>query len=446
MKIAIIGTGYVGLVTGVCLAEIGHDVTCIDIDEQKVKKLGSGISPIYEPGLEELLKKNISDKKLRFTLSHEIGLDDADAVYLAVDTPQSEDGSADLTYILQAAKDIARHLKSNIVVITKSTVPVGTNRTIKKTIIEHLQVNVEVEIVSNPEFLREGHAIFDTFHGDRIVIGADTKETANFVERIYNPFNLPVVHTDIESAELIKYASNAFLATKISFINEIANLCGKVGANITDVSKGMGMDQRIGHAFLNAGIGYGGSCFPKDTNALLHIGQENGYELEILNSVIHVNEKQPLKLVEKVLRRFSNLQDKKLAVLGLSFKPNTDDMRKAPSIKIINELISHGAQIVAYDPIAMEKAKSVLPYEVQYKDSFYEAIKGADACLFLTEWDEFKKIDLAKMKLLMKTAIVFDGRYCLSMEELQKRGFEYYTVDSVSNLDFLLKREAIYLW
>ncbi|MEK4146244.1 UDP-glucose/GDP-mannose dehydrogenase family protein [Robertmurraya sp. FSL W8-0741] len=446
MKIAIIGTGYVGLVTGVCLAEIGHDVTCIDIDEQKVKKLGSGISPIYEPGLQELLKKNISDKKLRFTLSHEIGLDDADAVYLAVDTPQSEDGSADLTYILQAAKDIARHLKSNIVVITKSTVPVGTNRTIKKTIIEHLQVNVEVEIVSNPEFLREGHAIFDTFHGDRIVIGADTKETANFVERIYNPFNLPVVHTDIESAELIKYASNAFLATKISFINEIANLCGKVGANITDVSKGMGMDQRIGHAFLNAGIGYGGSCFPKDTNALLHIGQENGYELEILNSVIHVNEKQPLKLVEKVLRRFSNLQDKKLAVLGLSFKPNTDDMRKAPSIKIINELISHGAQIVAYDPIAMEKAKSVLPYEVQYKDSFYEAIKGADACLFLTEWDEFKKIDLAKMKLLMKTAIVFDGRYCLSMEELQKRGFEYYTVDSVSNLDFLLKREAIYLW
>lgn len=446
MKIAIIGTGYVGLVTGVCLAEIGHDVTCIDIDEQKVKKLGSGISPIYEPGLEDLLKKNISDKKLRFTLSHEIGLGDADAVYLAVDTPQSEDGSADLTYILQAAKDIARHLKSNIVVITKSTVPVGTNRTIKKTILEHLQVNVEVELVSNPEFLREGHAIYDTFHGDRIVIGSDTKETANFVERIYSPFNLPVIHTDIESAELIKYASNAFLATKISFINEMANLCGKVGANITDVSKGMGMDQRIGHAFLNAGIGYGGSCFPKDTNALLHIGQENGYELEILNSVIHVNEKQPLKLVEKVLRRFSNLKDKKLAVLGLSFKPNTDDMRKAPSIKVINELISHGAQIVAYDPVAMEKAKLVLPYEVQYKDSLYDAVDGADACLVLTEWDEFKKIDSAKMKRVMKTAIVFDGRYCLPMEELQKRGFEYYTVDSVSNLDLQLKREAIYLW
>lgn len=446
MKIAIIGTGYVGLVTGVCLAEIGHDVTCIDIDEQKVKKLGSGISPIYEPGLEELLKKNISDKKLRFTLSHEIGLDAADAVYLAVDTPQSEDGSADLTYILQAAKDIARHLKSNIVVITKSTVPVGTNRTIKKTILEHLQVNVEVEIVSNPEFLREGHAIYDTFHGDRIVIGSDTKATANFVERIYSPFNLPVIHTDIESAELIKYASNAFLATKISFINEIANLCGKVGANITDVSKGMGMDQRIGHAFLHAGIGYGGSCFPKDTNALLHIGQEYGYELEILNSVIHVNEKQPLKLVEKVLRRFSNLKDKKLAVLGLSFKPNTDDMRKAPSIKIINELISHGAQVVAYDPIAMEKAKFVLPYEVQYKDSLYDAVDGADACLVLTEWDEFKKIDSAKMKRVMKTAIVFDGRYCLPMEELQKHGFEYYTVDSVSNLDLLLKKEAIYLW
>lgn len=444
MNIAIIGTGYVGLVTGVCLAEIGHSVTCIDIDENKVKKMNQGVSPIYEPGLDELMTKNIKHNQLTFTTSHEKGLVGVDVIYIAVGTPQSEDGSADLGYVLQAAKDIAAYIARDTIVITKSTVPVGTNRLVKATILEHLSVNVNIEVVSNPEFLREGHAINDTFHGERIVIGADDMETASIVEKIYGPLKIPILLTGIESAELIKYASNAFLATKISFINEMANLCEIVGASVSDVAKGMGMDNRIGSAFLNAGIGYGGSCFPKDTNALQQIGSENGYEFKIIQSVIDVNQKQPLRFVEKVMARFPNMKNKNVAILGLAFKSNTDDMREAPSITIINELLKQETHIVAYDPVATMNARKILSSEVKFAETLYDTLDGADLCLVLTEWDEFKTIDIQKMKELMKSPIVFDGRNCLPSEKLKELGFEYYTIDSSYSKDAPVNKEAIY--
>lgn len=445
MKLAVIGTGYVGLVTGVCLAEIGHTVVCIDIDEDKVATMNKGISPIFEPGLDDLMQSNIERKRLFFTTCHKAALAGADAVYIAVGTPQSADGSADLSYVIQASKDIAAYIQNDIVVITKSTVPVGTNRLIEKTIKENLLVNYKVEIVSNPEFLREGHAISDMFSGDRIVIGAESKESAKLVEEIYQELSVPVFITGIESAELIKYASNAFLATKISFINEMANLCEKVGADVLDVAKGMGMDQRIGGAFLNAGIGYGGSCFPKDTNALLHIAHKNDYNFKIVKSVIDVNKEQPLVLVKKVLSRLSTMKEQNVAVLGLSFKPNTDDMREAPSIQVINELIMAGANIIAYDPVAIENAKGINPAEVQYAESVYDALEGADVCVVLTEWDEFKTLDFRRMKEIMRKPIVFDGRYCLPSEDLKNLGFEYYTVDKNYNGAEQVDKEAIYV-
>lgn len=440
MKLAVIGTGYVGLVTGVCLAEIGHSVTCIDIDENKVKQMNDGISPIFEPGLAELMKENIDRNKLKFTTNHEMGLDQAEAIFIAVGTPQSDDGSADLSYVVQAAKDIAANIKNDTIIIVKSTVPVGTNRLVKETVHQSLKRNIKIDFVSNPEFLREGYAISDTFHGDRIVIGADDQEVAKFVQQIFEPLGVQMVVTDVESAELIKYAANAFLATKISFINEIANLCEKVGANVLDVANGMGLDRRIGSAFLNAGIGYGGSCFPKDTHALLHIGTKNGYDFKIIKDVIEVNKQQPLHFVRKVLNRFETLKNKNIAVLGLAFKANTDDMREAPSIIIINELLKAGANIIAYDPVAIANAKKMLSNEVNYAETMYDAVDHADVCLILTEWDEFKQMDLQMVKDKMRTPILFDGRSCLP-NNVKSIGIEYHTVDSLP-IYYEMKEEA----
>lgn len=433
--IAVVGTGYVGLVTGVCLSDIGHHVTCVDVDEQKVEKMKHGISPIYEPGLDELMKRNIERGRLHFTTSHEEAFRDAEVIYIAVGTPQKEDGSADLRFVEQAARDIAAHIeRDGVVIATKSTVPVGTNEKIRAWIQQHLQRPVRFDIVSNPEFLREGSAIYDTFHGDRIVIGADNEQAAAVMEEVNKPFGIPIFKTDIYSAEMIKYASNAFLATKISFINEIANICEKVGANVEDVAYGMGLDTRIGPQFLRAGIGYGGSCFPKDTKALVQIAGDVDHQFELLEAVIKVNNKQQLKLVEKARSRFGSLRGKRVALLGLAFKPNTDDMRQAASIVIARELLQDGASVAAYDPVATENAKRIIGDEVVYASSVEEALTGADLAMIVTEWEEIKQLPLELYVKCMKTPIVFDGRNCYLLEEVKKHSIEYHSIGRESVL------------
>ncbi|PLR78183.1 UDP-glucose 6-dehydrogenase [Bacillus sp. V3-13] len=428
MKVAILGTGYVGLVTGVCLSEIGHDVTCLDINLNKIEMLKKGQSPIYEPGLEELMKANIERGRLHFTTSHSEGLADAEVVYIAVGTPQSEDGSADLTYIFQAAKDIASHINRNTILVTKSTVPIGTNYKIRDIVLKHLRANVKVNFASNPEFLREGSAVSDTFHGDRIVIGADDAETADILESLYQPLQIPVLKTSISSAEMIKYAANAFLATKISFINEIANLSEKVGADIEEVAEGIGKDDRIGSKFLQAGIGYGGSCFPKDTHALVKISEESDHDFHLLKSVIQVNNSQKYLLYEKAKERFGSLAGKRVAFLGLSFKPETDDIREAASIALAEKLINDGAEVIGYDPIAIENAKKVLPEGVVYTEQIEDAIKQSDTVFILTDWKEVVQKALILTSLFHEEPIIFDGRNCYSLEEVEKYNVEYYSV------------------
>lgn len=426
MKIAVIGTGYVGLVTGVALSEIGHAVTCIDIDLKKIEMMQNGISPIYEPGLSELMKKNISEGRLHFTTNHKEGFLGAKVIYIAVGTPQAEDGKADLRYIEQAAFDIAKHITEDVIVVTKSTVPVGTNEYVKRIIKE--QTTVPVEVVSNPEFLREGSAIYDAFYGDRIVIGAENEQAAAVIEEINKPFGIPIIKTDIRSAEMTKYASNAFLAMKISFINEIANLCERVGTNVEDVAYGMGQDQRIGNKFLNAGIGYGGSCFPKDVSALVKMANEAGQEFALLHEVMNVNVKQQQLLVQKAKERFGSLKGMRVAMLGLAFKPNTDDMREAASIVIAEQLVLTGAKVIAYDPIAMENAKKILPDAVDYASNVQEALRDADFAFIVTEWDEFKELDLQVYEQVMKQPIVFDGRNCYKLEDVKKTTIEYHSI------------------
>ncbi|ARO57653.1 TPA: UDP-glucose/GDP-mannose dehydrogenase family protein [Bacillus cereus] len=428
MNIAVVGTGYVGLVTGVCLSEINHQVICIDTDEEKVRKMQSGVSPIYEPGLDELMQKNIKKGTLHFSSNHQQGFRNAEIIFIAVGTPQLPDGSANLQYVETVAKSIAKYVQKDVIVVTKSTVPVGTNDFVKKTILDNLEKDVKVRIASNPEFLREGSAIQDTFQGDRIVIGTEDEETAKILEEMYYSFGLPVFKTDIYSSEMIKYASNAFLATKISFINEISNICEKLGANVEDVAGGMGMDHRIGRAFLNAGIGYGGSCFPKDTEALVQIAGGVEHDFHLLKSVIEVNNSQQAQIVEKVKARMKNLAGKKIAMLGLAFKPNTDDMREAASIVIANKLIKEGAKVIAYDPIAMESAKKVLPQEVVYVDSLDKCLEGAEATIIVTEWEEFKSMDLNRFRSLVKNAILFDGRNCFNLKVMEEQCVEYYSV------------------
>ncbi|OTX33679.1 UDP-glucose 6-dehydrogenase [Bacillus thuringiensis serovar shandongiensis] len=428
MNIAIFGTGYVGLVTGVCLSDIGHRVTCIDIDENKVAKMRAGISPIYEPGLDELMSKNIKENRLSFTTDCRQGIEDADVIYIAVGTPQQVDGSANLKYIEQVALDIAHTLIKDTIVVIKSTVPVGTNDHVKNLIQQNLKADVKVNMVSNPEFLREGSAIQDSFYGDRIVIGTDDTKTADIMEEVNEPFNVPVFKTTIRSSEMIKYAANAFLATKISFINEIANICEKLDADVEHVANGMGLDKRIGTQFLKSGIGYGGSCFPKDTHALIQIAGNVEHDFDLLKSVITVNNNQQASLVEKVKNVLGDLKGKHVAMLGLAFKPNTDDMREAAAIVIANDLVELGAKVIAYDPIATENAKKILPNEIEYGSSIEDSVANADATLIVTEWDDIKAFPIEKYIELMKQPIIFDGRNCHGLEYVQEFNVDYYSV------------------
>ncbi|UJF26070.1 UDP-glucose/GDP-mannose dehydrogenase family protein [Planococcus sp. 107-1] len=436
MKISVVGTGYVGLVTGVSLSEIGHQVTCVDINEKKIEKMKRGISPIYEPGLSELMNKNILENGLEFTTSHKEAFKDAEVIYIAVGTPEEPSGAANLDYVEKAAIDIAKHITSHVTVVTKSTVPVGTNHKLLQVIKQNLVHPVRVDIVSNPEFLKEGSAIHDSFHGDRIIIGAETGHAFKVMETINKPFGIPIYKTDIKSAEMIKYASNGFLATKISFINEISNICELVGANIENVAAGMGMDQRIGSQFLKAGIGYGGSCFPKDTKALIQIAGDFEYDFKLLKGVVSVNKKQQRILVNKLKGCFSNLYGKKIGILGLAFKPNTDDMREAASIQVTNELLSLGASVIAYDPIAIDNAKRILDPLVDYAYSVEEAVVGCDAVLILTEWDEIKSMDLSVFKR-MKQPLVIDGRNCFSLDSMKQARIEYHSIGRPSVIEII---------
>lgn len=429
MKITVIGTGYVGLSTGVCLSEIGHHVTCMDVDEKKINLLRQGISPIYEPGLDQLITKNTTSGNLLFTTSHQEGLKNAEIIIISVGTPQKDNGAADLSYLIQAAKDISTNLDHDAIIILKSTVPVGTNDYLKNIFQEYARKEITLEMASNPEFLRQGSAVKDTMQADRIVIGTDKEEVASIIEKMYSPLQVPILKTTIKSAEMIKYASNAFLATKISFINEIANLCEAVDADVMAVSQGMGMDNRIGEAFLQPGIGYGGSCFPKDVKALLHTAKLNGMDFALLQDTININENQQKRLVTKALQRFGNLKGKKIALLGLSFKPETDDMREAPSIKIAQLLNNHGAKVFAYDPVASSNAKKVIGDTIYYVDSVKDAIQKADALFIVTEWKEFKELDLVKVTSSMKQPIIFDGRNCFEENQIKAcKKIEYYPI------------------
>ncbi len=428
MRIAVVGTGYVGLVMGVALSEIGHNIVCLDLDEGKVNAMKKGISPIYEPGLEELMIKNLQAGRLNFTTDPSEAFADKEVIYIAVGTPQKDDGHADLRYIEKAAEDIAEYVTRDIIVVTKSTVPVGTNERIRERIINKAQGRFDVDIVSNPEFLREGTAVKDTFYGDRIIIGTDSGKAAAVLEEINLPFGLPIYKTDLRSAEMIKYASNAFLATKISFINEIANLCEKLDADVEEVAAGMGMDNRIGNKFFQSGIGYGGSCFPKDTNALIQIASFVEHDFNLLKSVIEVNKSQQKLLVKKALKRFNSLQNKRVAILGLAFKPNTDDMREAASISICEELVKEGADIIAYDPMAIEKARLLLPKEVHFTDSVEKALENADLAFIVTEWEEIKNLGIAAFTHLMREPVIFDGRNCFSLQEAEQYPVDYYSI------------------
>jgi UDPglucose 6-dehydrogenase len=428
LRITVAGTGYVGLVTGVCLAEIGHDVICIDIDETKISGLKNGESPIYEPGLEELLQKNIAASRISFTTNPQEAFQRSQIIIIAVGTPENEDGSANLTFAESVSRSIARHIQQDVVVITKSTVPVGTNDHLLQIIKDSKPKHIHVHMISNPEFLREGSAIKDMFHGDRIVIGSSDQQAAVIVEEMYKPLNVPVLHTDIKSAEMIKYASNAFLATKISFINEIANICEKVGANIEDVAIGIGKDKRIGNQFLQAGIGYGGSCFPKDTKALVQIAGDVEHKFELLESVIKVNNQQQIKLFNKAIEEFGQLKHKKVAVLGVSFKPNTDDIREAASLVILEKLLEQEAGIYAYDPIALKNLERHFGGEITYCESYEEALQDAEITFILTEWDKIKSIPLSTYKTLMKEPVIYDGRNCYSLEAAEKNKLTYVSI------------------
>ncbi|MCL1631173.1 UDP-glucose/GDP-mannose dehydrogenase family protein [Sporolactobacillus sp. CPB3-1] len=428
MKIAVIGTGYVGLVTGVALSEIGNRVTCIDVDPSKVEKLSNGIPTIYEPGLEELIRKNLESGNLSFTAKHQEGLSDAEVVYIAVGTPQRPDGAANLDYVEQAARDIAANITRNVIVVIKSTVPVGTNFHIKDLINKNTKNGIQIKIASNPEFLREGSAVKDTFHGDRIVIGTEDEQTADILAELNQPFGAPIVTTDISSAEMIKYSSNAFLATKISFINEIANLCEAMGANVEEVAKGMGLDHRIGPDFLKAGIGYGGSCFPKDTNALVQLAGNANHDFNLLKSVIEVNNHQQVLLLNKIESRFGSIQGKRVAVLGLAFKPNTDDLRESPAFVMIPKLCAMGADVIAYDPIAVSNAKRQLGTDIDYTEDLHEALNNADFAIIITDWPSVKNADLAIFNTLMKEPVVFDGRNCYALDKVKQATLEYYSI------------------
>lgn len=435
MKIVVIGTGYVGLVTGTCFAEVGIDVVCIDVDAKKIENLKKGIMPIYEPGLEEMVQRNMEKGRLQFSTELSSNLKDTDVAFIAVGTPPGEDGSADLKYVLGVAAEIGSHIDDYIVVVTKSTVPVGTAKRVRTTVqseLDRRSSSIDFDIASNPEFLKEGAAIEDFIKPDRIVVGVETKKAEDVMRRLYKPFLLnghPIIFMDVPSAEMTKYAANAMLATKISFMNDVANLCEIMGADVNQVRKGIGSDPRIGNRFIYPGIGYGGSCFPKDVKALIKTARENGHEMRILQAVEAVNEDQKSVLFDKISKHFKgNLKGKTFAMWGLSFKPKTDDMREAPSLVVIEKLLHAGANVKAYDPVAMQEARKDLGDQIEYSKDPNDALIDADALLIVTEWPEFRTPNFNVMGRLMKNKIIFDGRNIYDLEEMRENGFEYYCI------------------
>lgn len=435
MKVAMIGTGYVGLVSGTCFAETGVDVICIDIDKKKIDNLKKGIIPIYEPGLEKMVKRNIENGRLKFSTNLSENLKDVEVVFSAVGTPPDEDGSADLSYVLQVASEVGKNMTDYLVFVTKSTVPIGTAQKVKKVIAEELQKrgkSIQFDVASNPEFLKEGSAVEDFLRPDRIVVGIESEKAEKIIKRLYKPFVLnghPIIFMDIPSAELTKYAANAMLATKISFMNDIANLCEIVGADVSNVRKGIGSDTRIGNKFIYAGTGYGGSCFPKDVKALIKTADENKYSLEILKAVENVNNRQKSILFNKLYQYYNgDLNNKNIAIWGLSFKPNTDDMREAPALVLIDKLIEAGVNIKAYDPVATEEAKRILGDKIEYSKDKFEVIVDADALLLVTEWNEFRVMNYKVASKLMNNKLIFDGRNIFDHTEMKENGFEYFGI------------------
>lgn len=444
MKITIIGTGYVGLVSGTCFAEMGNKVTCIDVNTNKIEKLKQGIIPIFEPGLEDMVQRNFENKTLNFSTKLSENLEKCDIAFIAVGTPMGDDGSADLKYVLQVAKEIGEHMSHPLIVVDKSTVPVGTADKVRATIQEALNkrnVDIAFQVVSNPEFLKEGDAINDFMKPDRVVIGSDDAETTEKMRALYSPFfrsgSARLITMDVRSAEMTKYVANAMLATKISFMNEVANICELVGADVNDVRIGIGSDSRIGYSFIYPGSGYGGSCFPKDVKALFKTASEHGYQANLIGAVEAVNDKQKLVIAKKVIKRFGeDLSGKTFAVWGLSFKPDTDDMREAPAIYVIEELTKRGALIKAYDPKAMNEAKEHYLKEIEgitYCNSKYEAIVGADAMILLTDWKEFRIPDFDELKSQLKQPIIFDGRNQYNDKMMKEKGFEYFQIGKSSS-------------
>jgi UDPglucose 6-dehydrogenase len=440
MKIAVIGTGYVGLVTGTCFSEVGIDVVCIDVDQKKIDNLKKGIMPIYEPGLEEMVLRNVEKGRLQFSTSLAESIKGCDVAFIAVGTPPGEDGSADLKYVLAVAREIGQNITEYCVVVTKSTVPVGTAKKVKDAVQEELNkrgVDIPYAVASNPEFLKEGAAIDDFLKPDRIVIGVESKQAEDMMRKLYKPFLLnghPIIFMDVPSAEMTKYAANSMLATKISFMNDIANLCEIMGADVNMVRKGIGSDGRIGNKFIYPGIGYGGSCFPKDVKALIKTAKDNGYTMQILESVEAVNEAQKSVLFNKIIKHFNgNLKGKTFAMWGLSFKPKTDDMREAPSLVIIEKLLAAGANVKAYDPVAMKEAKHILGEQIEYTKNENNALIDADALLIVTEWPDFRSPDFQVVKKLMKGNAIFDGRNIYDIAEMKELGFDYYCIGVKTN-------------
>ena len=435
MKIAIVGTGYVGLVTGTCFAEMGVEVFCVDIDRQKIENLRNGVVPIYEPGLEEMVIRNYEVGRLHFTTDLTEVLDQVEIVFSAVGTPPDEDGSADLKYVLDVARTIGRAMNKYLLVVTKSTVPVGTARRIRQTIADELDrrgVTIDFDIASNPEFLKEGAAVKDFMHPDRIVVGVESDRARRLMEKLYHPFmlnNFRIIYMDIPSAEMTKYAANAMLATRISFMNDMANLCEIIGADVNMVRKGIGADTRIGSSFLYAGCGYGGSCFPKDVKALISTASDHGYPMRILQAVEDVNEEQKTILFRKLSAHFGgDLQGRKVALWGLAFKPETDDMREAPSLVLIDRLLEAGCQITAYDPVAIPEARRRIGDRIAYAKNIYETVEGADVLMVVTEWKEFRLPAWARIRSLMKTPLILDGRNIYNIAEIEEAGFTYHCI------------------
>ncbi len=435
MKVAIVGSGYVGLVTGTCFAEVGIEVTCVDIDKKKIDNLNQGIIPIYEPGLEEMVHRNVKKGRLSFTTSLKDALVDCEVVFSAVGTPPDEDGSADLQYVLSVARDCGKYMNDYLLIVTKSTVPVGTAEKVRKALRDELDkrgVKIEFDVASNPEFLKEGAAVDDFLKPDRIVVGCDSPRAEELMKALYKPFTLnghPVIFMDIVSAEMTKYAANSMLATKISFMNDIANLCEIVGADINNVRRGIGSDSRIGTKFIYPGAGYGGSCFPKDVKALIHTADDNKYSLRVLKAVEAVNDDQKAVMFNKISKYFNgNLNGKTVGLWGLSFKPQTDDMREAPSLVIIKKLLDAGAKVKAYDPVAMHETQRILGDSIEYAADQYDALIDADCLLMITEWPEFKFPNFNVMRKLLKTAVIFDGRNIYDVIEIKKKNFDYFCI------------------